>query len=152
MNFGRAYSYAEGDGGNRSHAIYTARPTCWLSELCGSKAVESLPLCAVHRGGDISSRSPLPGGSLGYMVSLIARSCCPDLIVLSHSNTASENVQLRIIRRLRSSVLHVWIYMGEGIYSVVDRKILIAHRSTDSGMALMRECLHQNATYGTRTM
>ena len=73
MNFGRAYSYAEGDGGNRSHAIYTARPTCWLSELCGSKAVESLPLCAEHRGGDISSRSPLPGGSLGYMVSLTAR-------------------------------------------------------------------------------
>ena len=40
--------------------------------------------------------------------------------------------------RSRYSVLYVLIYIGEGLFSVVDRMFLNAHPSTDSGMALMR--------------
>ena len=48
--------------------------------------------------------------------------------------------------RSRYSVLDVLIDKGDGLCSVADRTICIAHPSTDSGMALMRECLHQNST------
>ena len=52
----------------------------------------------------------------------------------------------------RYSVLYVLIYKGDGLYSIIDRKICIAHRSSALRGVLMRKSPHQNHTSVGRGM
>ena len=61
--------------------------------------------CRYARGtveGTSQAEVPSTEGPLAVWHNLTARMCYLDLIALSQSNTASENVQLRIARRARA--------------------------------------------------
>ena len=87
------------------HRNYAARELLASFFYCTSRAcayiykLESLGELKSYADGTVEGTSqaevPSTEGPLGYMVSRIARVCWWDLIVLSHSNIASENVQLR---------------------------------------------------------